>query len=462
MANLNETDQWEAGIYQWEEDDPVLGGPSGIDNRPPRELANRSRYQRLRNVTPWDAALTYPANVAYVSYGGTTWKSVGESLNVAPGTDPAKWVRWGFTLAELNASLGDAVAAHEAKPDPHPQYATDADLAAHLAAPNPHPLYATDADLAAHVADANPHPVYATDADLSAHATAANPHSQYVRHDAAQGLTVGQKQQARDNIGAEESGAAARLALGSRVKGLTGNTVGPGFTTATFSAAEVLMRNPTTGGSLLALNVGPLVCNINAAGPAANGRDQAAPFSNNTWLHLWFISDGITVATLASVSATAPTLPAGYVAQAYIGAVRLGTGTLADVSFRGNRTIYSAGQSAFVNGTASAPTSISVATLVPPNAETFDLQVQTIAVSTNGSGGYSATAYIGTSPSASQMYVYGIGGVAVASQIMSVAGQTFEMPNVGQQFHYFITLAAGSGTSTGINVNGYKNPNGGE
>ena len=179
MANLNETDQWEAGIYQLEEDDPVLGGPTGIDNLAPRQLANRARYQRLRNVTPWDATLTYPANVAYVSYGGTTWKSVGESLNVVPGEDAAKWVRWGFTAAELDAALGDSVAAHEAKANPHPQYATDADLAAHVAAANPHPGYATDADLAAHVAATDPHPQYASDTDLANHAAAANPHPQY-------------------------------------------------------------------------------------------------------------------------------------------------------------------------------------------------------------------------------------------------------------------------------------------
>lgn len=171
MASLNETDLWEAGIYQLEEDDPVLGGPTGVDNRAPRQLANRALYQRLRNVTPWDATFTYPANVAYVSYAGTSWKSVGESLNVAPGTDAAKWVRWGFTLAELNASLGDAVATHEAKPDPHSQYATDA--------------------------------------DLTAHANAANPHGQYVRHDVAQGLTVPQGAQARANISAEAAGTAA-------------------------------------------------------------------------------------------------------------------------------------------------------------------------------------------------------------------------------------------------------------
>ena len=142
MANLNETDQWETGIYQIEEDDPVLGGPSGIDNRPPRELANRTRYLRVRNVTPWDPALSYPANVAYVSYAGTTWRSVSDSLNVPPGSDATKWTRWGHTAAELNAALSDSTAAHEAKVNPHPQYATDADLAAHFADPDPHPMYA--------------------------------------------------------------------------------------------------------------------------------------------------------------------------------------------------------------------------------------------------------------------------------------------------------------------------------
>lgn len=32
MANLPEVAQWEPGIYQIEETDPVQGGPNGIDN----------------------------------------------------------------------------------------------------------------------------------------------------------------------------------------------------------------------------------------------------------------------------------------------------------------------------------------------------------------------------------------------------------------------------------------------
>ena len=44
MANLHETSRWETGIYQWETSDPLQAGPNGINNRPTRELANRTRW----------------------------------------------------------------------------------------------------------------------------------------------------------------------------------------------------------------------------------------------------------------------------------------------------------------------------------------------------------------------------------------------------------------------------------
>lgn len=44
MANLKETTQWEEGIYQIETSDPVMGGENGIDNKPLRQLANRTAY----------------------------------------------------------------------------------------------------------------------------------------------------------------------------------------------------------------------------------------------------------------------------------------------------------------------------------------------------------------------------------------------------------------------------------
>lgn len=44
MANLSELIQYEAGIYQLETADPVLGGPDGIDNLQAKQLANRTAY----------------------------------------------------------------------------------------------------------------------------------------------------------------------------------------------------------------------------------------------------------------------------------------------------------------------------------------------------------------------------------------------------------------------------------
>ena len=121
-----------------------------------------------------------------------------------------------------NQAIVNAVAAHEAKADPHPQYikasqkgvangvatlggdglvplsqlppaiATDAELAAslsaHVSAPDPHPQYltaaegdaATTAAINAHKVDADPHPGYALDADLTTHANATDPHPQYL------------------------------------------------------------------------------------------------------------------------------------------------------------------------------------------------------------------------------------------------------------------------------------------
>lgn len=44
MANLTESAVYEAGIYQLEVTDPVIGGPSGISNLQAKQLANRTKF----------------------------------------------------------------------------------------------------------------------------------------------------------------------------------------------------------------------------------------------------------------------------------------------------------------------------------------------------------------------------------------------------------------------------------
>lgn len=80
MANLTETSRWEAGIYQLETSDPVMGGPNGIDNRPTRELANRTLWLKNEiakavqsigtNKTAADGAIALKADAATVFTAG--------------------------------------------------------------------------------------------------------------------------------------------------------------------------------------------------------------------------------------------------------------------------------------------------------------------------------------------------------------------------------------------------------
>lgn len=44
MANINETSSWENDIYRIEPHDPVEGGEHGVDNKPHKQLANRTLW----------------------------------------------------------------------------------------------------------------------------------------------------------------------------------------------------------------------------------------------------------------------------------------------------------------------------------------------------------------------------------------------------------------------------------
>lgn len=74
MAKLSESATWEDGIYQLELNDPVEGGPDGVDNLQAKQLANRTAY-----------------------------------------------------LKQQAEQVSAGLAGHAAAPDPHPQYLTPAE-----------------------------------------------------------------------------------------------------------------------------------------------------------------------------------------------------------------------------------------------------------------------------------------------------------------------------------------------
>lgn len=113
MGNLIETSTWEAGIYQWEDTDPLDGGPDGIDNVPTRQLANRTRflYERVQPVNQGGTGITaFTAGDIVFATGAAALAKlpIGAANRVltSSGTAP----QWSTSLALTGgASFGDAL-----------------------------------------------------------------------------------------------------------------------------------------------------------------------------------------------------------------------------------------------------------------------------------------------------------------------------------------------------------------
>lgn len=124
MANLIEVPGWEAGIYQLETTDPVEGGPAGVTNTPPRQLANRTAWLKQQveglgaDKQPLDGTLTALAALVLAA----------DKLIYATGADAVATT----TLTAFGRSLiddGDAAAARATL-----GAASPADIAAAIAA----------------------------------------------------------------------------------------------------------------------------------------------------------------------------------------------------------------------------------------------------------------------------------------------------------------------------------------
>jgi hypothetical protein len=72
MANITETTIFDAGIYRIETGDPVIGGETGIDNIPHKNLANRTGYLKTHvDALESQASLYAPLNSPIFTGSGT-------------------------------------------------------------------------------------------------------------------------------------------------------------------------------------------------------------------------------------------------------------------------------------------------------------------------------------------------------------------------------------------------------
>ncbi len=174
---------------------------------------------------------------------------------------------------------------------------------------------------------------------------------------------------------------------------------------------------------------------INSASSGANGLDSGALAASN-WYSMWAIWNGTTVAGLLSLSATAPTLPAGYTHRARVGWIRTdGTANKYPLSFSqfGRSVRYEVVAATNVSsypvvasGAASSAVSASLTGVVPPTAGRAAL----VAGTANGgyvgfapTGGFTSTPGQGyLSPSQLNGFPYA-GGYNASSPVPTTAGE---------------------------------------
>lgn len=110
MANLQETPTWEAGIYQLETSDPVMGGENGIDNRAPRQLANRTLWLKNELAKQIGRVNQADANLVNQKADKATQLTAGAGLTGGGDLSTSRTLTLG-TPSQITASTTNGVTA---------------------------------------------------------------------------------------------------------------------------------------------------------------------------------------------------------------------------------------------------------------------------------------------------------------------------------------------------------------
>lgn len=106
MAALQESETYESEIYQLERNDPVLGGVTGLSNKPNKQLANRTKWLK-RKTELLNDAINYSATVLQAAIqdikDNGAFVQVGSVLFVAGNIVPRGYVRMNGALLSRSA-----------------------------------------------------------------------------------------------------------------------------------------------------------------------------------------------------------------------------------------------------------------------------------------------------------------------------------------------------------------------
>jgi hypothetical protein len=244
------------------------------------------------------------------------------------------------------------------------------------------------------------------------------------------------------------------------VQGAQGVIGSPTTSQATFSASALNVFSPTLLTSVPLTNTGSIINDITVAGPTANGRDQAGAFSAAAEVHFYFIWNGVTVATVSSISPppTGPVMPTGYTHWAYICSAMMTGGVLRVCILRGSRvTLAPLVSAASFSSISTSQTNVSLTGIVPTVALNYAINARGTATS-GGLGAVNAFISV-TTPGGASMHE-----IAMTTAAPSTLGPIYgsaELPYFGGSFGFLASnvtnLVAISYT---FNVTAYQVQNG--
>ncbi len=336
-----------------------VGDANGVEPMPSRTqtaLINERRRAPLNqlSIDPNNSAIIIAEQVIPEDIGGWWIREIGlydeagdlvAVANCPPTFKPELAQGSGRTQVVRLNILVSSTQNIQLKIDPSVVLATrayaDSLIVSHLAAADPHPQYTTEAEVAAlvtaHSAAADPHPQYTTEAEVNALIAAIPP--------STDGL----------------AGTASALKASAS-----------GTNAAVSVSADAVCLKDNAGRQKV---IGPLALAINSAAGGVNGLDTGALVAS-TWYSVWVIWNGATAAGLLSLSATAPTLPAGYTHKARVGWIRTdATANKYPLAFKqwGRSVRYVPGTNPanapiMASGAAAESTPVAVGGFVPPTA----------------------------------------------------------------------------------------------
>lgn len=178
---------------------------------------------------------------------------------------------------------------------------------------------------------------------------------------------------------------------------------------------------------------------INMAVTGANGLDTGS--QTTAFYYLWLISDGTTVAGLASTSSSSPTMPSGYTYKLRVGAIHSTLAVFDAVKGYGNRFYYTGGCQSISSTNNLSNASTSISSLVPATARYATIVLNCASDASGGCGASPNSSYGTTlnSATATPPYLTASGGASAQE------GQaTGDVPLETAQTIYLTTGSSGT------------------